>query len=50
MHPRSRFRDDWLGEKLASLSRHSARATPNFMIDPELELRCWTMPARASLR
>jgi signal transduction histidine kinase len=37
----ARFRDDWLGEKLASayLAILALEATPNFMIDPELELR-----------
>jgi signal transduction histidine kinase len=37
----ARFRDDWLGEKLASayLAILALEATPDFMIDPELELR-----------
>jgi signal transduction histidine kinase len=37
----ARFRNDWLGEKLASayLAILALEATPNFMIDPELELR-----------
>ena len=35
------FRDDWLSDKLASayLAILALEATPNFMIDPELELR-----------
>ena len=37
----ARFRDDWLSDKLASayLAILALEATPNFMIDPELELR-----------
>jgi signal transduction histidine kinase len=37
----ARFRDDWLGEKLANayLAILALEATPDFMIDPELELR-----------
>jgi signal transduction histidine kinase len=37
----ARFRDDWLSEKLANayLAILALEATPNFMIDPELELR-----------
>jgi signal transduction histidine kinase len=37
----ARFRDDWLSGKLASayLAILALEATPNFMIDPELELR-----------
>src|SRR5687767_15614364 len=37
----ARFHNDWLGEKLASayLAILALEATPNFMIDPELELR-----------
>ena len=37
----ARFRNDWLSEKLASayLAILALEATPDFMIDPELELR-----------